>query len=154
MLLYCSFVALYRMKRLKNIQIIRIIRIIFRYSNIRIMIFKLWILFIIRFGNFLPTNIIRLFDSFKNDYSWQHWAWHLTLVQQLYIIHCAGNYYLHLCIQHGARKSQHQSAQRWHGAGQWLGDRHCPAARVTSTWLAAFYTCALLMLPAWPLASP
>ena len=72
MVLYCSFVALYRMKRLKNIQIIWIIRIIFRYSNIRIMIFKLWILFIIRFGNFLPMNIIRLFNSLQNDYSWQH----------------------------------------------------------------------------------
>ena len=70
---YSSFVAVYCMKWLKNIQIIRIIRIIFRYSNIRIMIFKLWILFIIRFGHFLPTNIIRLFDSLQNDYSWQHW---------------------------------------------------------------------------------
>jgi len=71
--LYSSFVAPYYMKWLRNIQIIRIIRIIFRYSNIRIMIFKLWILFVIRFSNFLPTNIIRLFDSLQNDYSWQHW---------------------------------------------------------------------------------
>ena len=39
--LYSSFVALCCMKWLKNIQIIRIIRIIFRYSNIRIMNFKL-----------------------------------------------------------------------------------------------------------------
>ena len=66
---YSSFVAPYYMKWLRNI---RIIRIIFRYSNIRIMIFKLWILFVIRFSHFLPTNIIRLFDSLQNDYSWQH----------------------------------------------------------------------------------
>ena len=70
--LYSSFVAPYYMKWLRNIQIIRIIRIIFRYSNIRIMIFKLWILFVIRFGHFLPMNIIQLFDSLQNDYSWQH----------------------------------------------------------------------------------
>ena len=69
-MLYSSFRALYCMKWLKNTQIIRII---FRYSNIRIMSFKFWILFVIRFGNFLPTNIIRLFDSLQNDYSWQHW---------------------------------------------------------------------------------
>ena len=76
MVLYSSFVAPYYMKWLRNIQIIRIIRIIFRYSNIRIMIFKLWILFVIRFGHFLPTNIIRLFDSLQNDYSWQHCRGH------------------------------------------------------------------------------
>ena len=75
MVLYSSFVAPYYMKWLRNIQIIRIIRIIVRYSNIRIMIFKLWILFVIRFGHFLPTNIIRLFDSLQNAYSWQHCAW-------------------------------------------------------------------------------
>ena len=57
-MLYSSFVAPYCMKWLKNIQIIRIIRIIFWYSNIRIMIFKLWILFVIQFGHFLPSNII------------------------------------------------------------------------------------------------
>ena len=81
MVLYSSLVALYCMKWLQSIQIIRIIRIIFRYSNIRIMSFKFWILFVIRFGHFLPTNIIRLFDSLQNDYSWQHWTnpvcfWH------------------------------------------------------------------------------
>ena len=73
MVLYSSFVAPYYMKWLRNIQIIQIIRIIVMYSNIRIMIFKLGILFVIRFGHFLPMNIIRLFDSLQNDYSWQHW---------------------------------------------------------------------------------
>ena len=56
MVLYSSFLAPYYMKWLRNIQIIRIIRIIFRYSNIRIMIFKLWILFIIRFGHFFTNE--------------------------------------------------------------------------------------------------
>ena len=86
MVLYRSFVTPYYMKWLRNIQIIRIIRIIFRYSNIRIMIFKLWILFVIRFGHFLPTNIIRLFDSLQNDYSWQHWCHLISKMFTLLII--------------------------------------------------------------------
>ena len=36
------------------------------------MILKLLILFVNRYGNFLTMNIIQLFDSLQNDYSWQH----------------------------------------------------------------------------------
>ena len=65
MVLYSSFGAVYCMKWLKNIQIIWIIRIIFRYSNIRIMIFKLWILFVIRFGHFYQWILFDYSIRFK-----------------------------------------------------------------------------------------
>ena len=45
------------------------------------MIFELWILLIIRFGHFLPKNIIWLFDLLQNDYLWQHCDMHIELIK-------------------------------------------------------------------------